>query len=407
MMDVFMVLINILEATIFTYFVTAYFKLSKTYFWITSIIHFLILTFFSMINNEGFILSLIIVFFMIASVIIAKKKVNFHYFYIIIVYESLLLCSNFCGVALLNIFASFNVPMNISIVILNILVKMILVGITYLLLKFKNNIMISLDVKKWFLVILFEIMMISAISMLTYELFLQKYSLYLSLVLLVLLNVMSLLFIIIIYRIHLMNLNIVENSRLEQLKKFNEEKLNTINHIKNNIDSLEHRMFYVLLKIKYSIEKNDLTTANKMIDLYINSITKNKFIMNTDNVIFDSIIGLKINELKLAGVDTNISIFISKNSFYDQLFFIHMIIQLLDQYLQVKYLNLQIEQMEDYVKIKFIHKNGNISIEKIKEILDSIKKIDYNFDNYEENGIRLLLRMEENEKDSYQYVDSQ
>lgn len=388
-----MFFINVLEASIFTYFVASCFELSKKYFYITTIIHLLILYFFSAIHNEGLILSMTIVVFMIVSVIVATKKISFNYFYIIILYESLLFSCDFFGVLLLNICIAFNFPLNLSLIILNIVVKLLLIGITLIALKLKREILISLDIKKWFLVILFEIMIISAVSLLTYELFIQKYSLYTSLSLLVILNIMSVLFLVIIYRIHLMNLNVVESSRLHQLKQFNEEKLNTINHIKNDVDSLEHRMLYVLLKTKYSIENGDLTNASQTIDTYINSISKNKFVISTNNTVFDSIVGMKINELKLNDIDINISIFISENQFYDNLFFINTLIQLFDQFVCVKYINIQIEEIDENVKVKLIYKDGSIHFDEIKQILDKTDKIDYNITDYNEKGFRLLFKM--------------
>lgn len=388
-----MIIINILEASIFTGFVTLYFGLSKKYFIITSLIHFLILTFFAWINNEGVILSIVIVLLMIISVILAKRNISIDYFYIILIYESCLTICNFFGILLLNALMSMNVSQNVVMIIINFFVKILLLIVTYIFLKFRKKISLSLEMNKWSLVILFEILLLSSMAMLTTGLITNEYSFSLLLVLLILLNIMSILFIIIIYRIHLMNMNVVENEKLNQLKKFNEEKMDTIKHIKNEIDLLEHRMIYILLKVKYGIKNEDLESINSLVDSYIDVIAKNKLELDTGNPVFDSIVGLKINDLKHNNVNINFSAFVSENHFFDNLLIVNTIVELLNEFVGVGYLNVQIQQIDENVIIKFIYKNGNISFNNIMNIINHLDKVEYNIDDYEQKGIRLLFRL--------------
>lgn len=88
------------------------------------------------------------------------------------------------------------------------------------------------------------------------------------------------------------------------------------------------------------MKKNEIADVNDIIESYLNSLVKNKIIIDTNNIIFDSIVGLKINDLKSLNININISIFIEKNIFYNDLRFINLIVQLLNQFEKVKYLNL-------------------------------------------------------------------
>lgn len=221
----------------------------------TTLIHFAILSYFEHIGNNGLILTVVIIIFMILSIIIDTRKICFNYFFVVILYECLLFFSNFLGIFLLKIFQHFDFNLTLALIIVNLLAKGILIFITCCILKLKLDFSLSLEIRQWLWVIIFEVLLIFAIVILNYELIRQDKISNISFILLLLLNILSFLFIGIIYKIHLMNLNIVEDTKLRQMTKFNQEKFDTIKQIKNDVDALEHRMIYVLLKIKYSIEK--------------------------------------------------------------------------------------------------------------------------------------------------------
>lgn len=393
MMNYFFSLINLLETLIFTVFITSYFHLSKKYLYLTSIIYFCILSYFEYIQNNGLILTIVIIFFMSLSIIIEKKNINIDYFFIVLLFECLLFSSNFLGVFLLDILQYFLIDHTLSIIIVNIFAKFILLIISFSILKLKLNLSISLEIKKWFWLILYTITLLSTVVILTSYLITQEQIRGIFIFILFLLNILVLLFVFIIYKIHFMNLNIVEKEKLEQLKKYNQDKLDTIKYLKNDIDVIEHRMIYVLVKLKYSIENNKLDNAKELIDSYMKTITKNKLILNTNNTVFDTVIGLKINELKTSGINVNVSILISENTFYNDLTFINLIINFLEIFKQVKYLNIQIEQIDENVKIKFVYKNGYVNVDEIIKLLNKHENVFYSIEDHEHKGFRILFRM--------------
>lgn len=107
-------------------------------------------------------------------------------------------------------------------------------------------------------------------------------------------------------------------------------KYKTFEHIKKEIDILNHRMFYILWQIEWLAEKRDISNIKTTVKKYKELLNKNQFILNSGNDIFDYLVSLRLSKCFDNNTDLKISIAIQKNEFYDNLEFINSLNNVID-----------------------------------------------------------------------------
>ena len=406
-MILFNFFIDAIEAFIFPIFISYYFRLDyKLKFIIYSgSVQLLILNIFSYFNQSSFILTLTIILINIISLFLANKKIDFNNVFIVILYNLVILISSTMGLYLEVIFNKISIikPLNTDVkyIIMCIIAKFILFTVTYIILHFKLNLSLSLDFKKWKLILIYEMILVIGIVNIGYILVMNidnHISLYILLILLIISNF---LFIFIIYKINKLNeINLIYIKE-KQLKKFEKEKLITIKNIKNEIDAIDHRLFYVIFQIDNLLKKKEFTKISQLLDKYKIMILKHKMIIDTGNSVFDCLVSLKINDLIINGLDVKTCIFISQNESYNDLNFINFINNILVFFSKCISIQFNLNEINSFVRINILYKNNSINTTRMSEYLNiEIKKFNgyYSFynSNSENSEIKIILKIGEN-----------
>lgn len=396
-----MILFDIIEAFCFAWFLAKFFKVRKTSFFVLVAVCLQILIFQVgyYYGNNGLWLTLSIISIMIAMLIIWFRKIEFDYFYITILFNCIILLSSLSGYSIASTISRFIIFLgDTSFIVACVISKLFLIPITFYLINSREKILTTFNMKKWRFLILFQVILISCITLVGYSLITSVVNIEIMYVLLFFLVILSIIFFIMVYEMQVLNKSTIEYNKLQQLAKFNKEKYNAIKNIRYEIETMEHRLYYIMIKIRNSLENNDYDEVYTTVKTYINSMTKSKSLINTGNDIFDCILSLTINEIKFKGLDINTCMFISKNPFYDNFQFINLCIKLINEFKQCSILKIHINEFNNYVVIKLIYSNGYINENSLKIILNDVSKhmkCSYNISNHTKEGIRLYIELED------------
>lgn len=398
-MMIFNIFINFIEAFIFPAFLSNCFDLeNKTNFVIISgLIQFLILNLFTYINQSNYILTLVIISINILSLIISLKKITFNNVFVVISYNFIIIISSYIGLFLgLFILDFFSIMYNdeLKMMICCILAKIILIVLTSLFLKMQTENDSELDFLDWKPLLVFQGILVVSIALVIYIIVKRKNDFFSLIVLSALLLVSYIYFIFIIIKITKLNKeNLLYEKELQQ-EHFNKEKIVTIKGIKNNIDAIDHRMFYVIFEIDNLIKKNDLKNVQKLIDEYKNIILKQKMIINKKNEIFDCLLSLKINELLINNVDVKTCIFISKKDCFDSLIFINFLSNILDELKTAKYIDIDLNEISDFIKMRLLFEDKNVNLKRLENSL-SKSNIIYKLNIVDTNQVKLDITIKQ------------
>lgn len=396
-----MILFDIIEALCFSWFSAEFFRVEKKVIFVilATCMQMLIFHIGYSYNNNGLWLTLSVISIMIIMLVIWFRKIEFDYFYITIVFNCFILLSSLFGYTIANVINRFIILSDdISFIVACIISKLILIPVTFYLINVKEKILTTFNIKKWKFLILFQVILISSITIVGYSLITNIIDISIMYILLFFLIFLSVFFFIMVYEMQVLNKKTIEYNRLQQLANFNKEKYNTIKNIRYEIETIEHRLYYIMMKINKLLENNDYDEVYATVQTYMNSMIKSKSLINTGNDIFDCILSLTINEIKFKGVDINTCMFISKNPFYDNFQFINICIKLINEFKQCSVLKININEFNKYVIIKLICSKGTINENKLKMILDDASKhmkCSYNLNNYVKEGVRLYIELED------------
>lgn len=395
-MILFDLIINFIESFMFSYFLANYFNVKKKnyYIFITSCIQLASLTYANMINEIGILLSLSVMIFMISFLMIWMHKIRFDYIYMVLLYNCFVIISAIIGIFLFDLLDNVFIFLDESTVYILkcLLSKTIQVVFTLILIKKNINLSTSLDIKNWGMVACFDFCLLSLLILSAYSIITEKgYS-----------NIMNWIFILsfgssilyryIIHKIDELNKERVEYARMEELSKYNSEKLTMIKHITEEISKNDHRIFYMLLQMEGYLENEEYDKLKTVIQGYRNLVTKYKLVTNTQNPVFDSLYSMKINDLILKEKNIKNSIFISRRIEYDHLSLIDFITGVLDFFNDCQTIMISMNEVGDTLVVRIIYRDGKIEEDKVRDYLENkLPKGNVSLENHATKGVRFSI----------------
>lgn len=254
-----------------------------------------------------------------------------------------------------------------------LLSRIILIIITLFILKKKLNLSLSFNFKNWYFLLILESLLLIITGLILNTLILNQFNKTILYIILFLLILISILFIIMIYYIDKTNRAKIKLEKEKQRKDFETKKFNTIQNIKNDINAIEHRMFYVFYNAELLLENQQYEQAYELLKSHKKQTLKYNTLVDTQNVIFDYLFTLKINDLISNGIDVKLCVLISKSVFYDDLTFINFINSLLDILNQSLSLSIHITENNLYTIIKILYSH-QLDIDQ-NEIIQHIKSL--------------------------------
>lgn len=372
-----MIYLDFIESFCFSFFISRYFKIEKKYEYIliTVLIQFFLMQVGNILGNSGIWLTLSILLIMISSLIIYYRKVDFNYFYIPVLYNLIIFITCYLGILLTlairklidasNFYLDFN-----DFLLSSYFSKLFLIIVTIIMIKINKNLSVSLEFRRWNYLVLFFIVLISNIGIVSYSIIINKININVLYITLILSILLVFLFIATLYNLHKLNKYKIEYTKIQQLEKFNEEKYRMIKNMKYDIDNREHRLFYILMKIKNDIKRKDTVEILKEIDRGLELSNAKHNLIDTNNSVFDYILNLRIRELRYEGMDISICAFISKKTFYDNFQLINLLIKIINEFNKCSILKVNINESNNSVIIKFSYLEKNVDEQAIITILD-------------------------------------
>lgn len=187
----------------------------------------------------------------------------------------------------------------------------------------------------------------------------------------------------------------IELARMEELAKYNAEKLAMMKNIQNDIVATDHRLFYILYQLDLCLQNKEYEKAHEVLQKYKDLVTKYKIVVNTGNAIFDTLYSLKMNDFIMREKKIENCIFISQNAFYNGFEFVNFICELLNYFMKCNSLYISMDEINENVVFKIIYRDGEIPIAKIEGYLKMYLKGNdtYNLSEYETKGIRIMIDM--------------
>lgn len=355
------VLINFIEAFLFPFFIANYFSFNnkEKYIAIICFIQFLILNLFYLYTNSGLALTFVIIITMLLSIFISQKHLSFNHFYVTIFYNCLILIVSWLVLLINNLFLTFNQFLmfkNIDFFLVSCLLsRMMLFIITLFILRRRLNLSLSLNFKNWYFLLILESLLLIITGLILNTIMLNQFNKSILYIILFLLILISILFIIMIYYIDKTNVAKIKLEKEKQRKDFESKKLNTIQNIKNDINAIEHRMFYVFYNVEILLENQQYKQAYELLKKQRHQAFKYNTFIYTKNPIFDYLINLKVNDLMSMGIDTKLCILICKSSIYDDLTFINAINSLLDILNHASSISIHITEKHNFTIIKIYY----------------------------------------------------
>lgn len=397
-MIAFTCLINIIESFLFTYFLSSYFELvkGKTYTLVFSFLQFCLLTYANYIGNSGLWLTVSIVILMIFSLFVWKRKIKFDYIYIVILYNAMLIILSYIAAFITNNFISlFPVLSSSFYYIACVLSKTLQALFSLYAIKNQQHFSTSFDLKNWSSVVVSDGLVLAALTIVVYALLTANLTQPIMMLLLILLFFLALNLRVMIYKTDRLNKEKVEFIKTSELAKFNQQKLEMMNHIKNDIAATDHRMFYMLMQIEQYVNAKEYNKLSEAVGKYRELMSKYKLVTNTNNVVFDCLYSLKINDLVLQDIAVENSIFISENEIYNNISFINFLTGLFDYFTDCSLLHVSMNEIGELLSLKIIYRKGTIDDVALATYCE--RHINdcgsYNLSNHEVKGMRISINM--------------
>lgn len=397
-MIAFTCLINIIESFLFTYFLSNYFELvkGKTYTLVFSFLQFCLLSYANYIGNSGLWLTVSIVILMIFSLFIWKRKIKFDYIYIVILYNAMLIILSYIAAFITNNFISlFPVLTSSFYYIACILAKTLQFLFTLYASKNQQHLSTSFDLENWTSVVFSDGLVLIALTIVVYALITTNITQSIMMILLFVLFFLALNLRVMIYKTDKLNKEKVEFVKTSELAKFNQQKFEMMNHIKNDIAATDHRMFYMLMQIEQYVNTKEYDKLSEAVGKYRDLMSKYKLVTNTNNVVFDCLYSLKLNDLVLQDISVENSIFISESEIYNNISFINFITGLFDYFTDCSLLHVSMNEIGELLSIKIVYRNGTINdIDLAAYCRRHINDCgSYNLFNHEVKGLRISINM--------------
>ena len=396
-MIIFDTVINFIESLLFVWFIAEFFdfKDNKNKFIIISTLaEFIILEVSQFINYFEIFLTIFCIILILILIYIFSKSLTFKHIYIVLLQEALIMLYSVISIYICDLFTFKD-----TYIIECILCKVLQLLGNIILLKYKDKLALTLEITKWKIVIVFEIILLILLYSTFYGILFNNSSTIFFELNMILLLVLCIMF---MYIVNLINEEHREKMQLikdKQQEEFQRQKYYAISNVKNEIEALDHRLFYTVFKIEEYLKKQDYESIDKIIDYYKNQVLKHKLVIDTGNHVFDTLYSVKINEMVMTGIDISNIVLINKNQFYDDLGLINFIQRTLDFFRECKYLKIDISEENGFVVFKLIYRDGIVNLDELKMFLDENPwlPVMYNLDDCQIRGIRISFKMEQDD----------
>lgn len=385
-MIVFDTLINFIEAFIFPGFISMYFSFKKRneFILISGTVQFITLNVFSYFNNSNYQLTIAIILINIFSLIIFLRTINFRHVFIVLLYNFLILITSYIGIYVIYFLANSQILVindNFQKILICLIAKTLLIFFTTIVLKYRNKHLYHLNIPEWRPMLYMQLILIISIVVVGF-LFIDgdmedENLLFLSVILIF----SNIIYIYILNKIINLNEDKLMYEKQMQQENFNNEKLMIIKNIKNDIDEIDHRLFYVIYEIDNLIKKNDIVKVTKLINKYKDITLKHKMIIDTNNPTFDCLVSLKLNDMFMKNIDIKTCIFISQNVYYDSLTFIDFLTGIFDLLYSSTFIDLDIKEVFSFIKIRVLFGEKDIDYSSLIEYLKSSTVLENNLYN--------------------------
>lgn len=307
-----------------------------------------------------------------------EERITFKLILCVLLGIFLIIFSDFIALSISSCIFSieiFNIAENYNIFVYTIILsKVILVLVSFIATRCLLKANMELQLKEWWPLILIEIIVVISLFTLCYGMI---YSLSTTIIIMILLSGIAFFSMELSYKIHKEE-KLKSNYMLESQKNsLNKETYEKLQFLKCEVLDMEHKLMYILLQIKNQTMNNNI---KKIIDNYIKNLSKYSAIFITDNPYFDTVICSKLNDLWIEGRNFKISIFISKDPFYDQTNFVKLLLDLIDLFHQISTYSCDIEisiiEKNQFTVIKLISQLCNTKeLELSKQVSNYIRQL--------------------------------
>lgn len=392
----FNAIINFIESLLFSSFVAEFFnfKSNKNKFVVVStLVQFIILEISEYINYFGMFLPIFCIIGMLILIYLFLKKLTFEHIYIVLLQDALIsLYVVVCA------YITVLLPFYVDYMMECILCKVLQLFGNTIILKYKSKFALTLEISKWKIAIVFEIILLILLYSMFYTVVFigTTNAINFNLLLVFILCIMFMYIVNLINEEHREKMQLIKDKQQEE---FQRQKYYAISNVKNEIEALDHRLFYTVFKIEEYLKKQDYESIDKIIDYYKNQVLKHKLVIDTGNHVFDTLYSVKINQMVMTGIDISNIVLINKNQFYDDLGLINFIQRTLDFFRECKYLKIDISEENGFVLFKLIYRDGMVDLNELKMFLDENPWISvmYNLDDCQIRGIRISFKMEQDD----------
>ena len=277
-----------------------------------------------------------------------------------------------------------------------ILAKMIQAAFTFYAIKKQHQFSTSLDLKNWSSVVLSDALILISLAIVVYALT-NAYSHTITLLLLLVLFFLALSSKTMIFKVNQLNKEKIDFVKTSELAKYNQQKMEMMNHIKNDIAAADHRMFYMLMQIEQYINTQEYTKLKHSVIRYRDLMSKNRLVTNTNNVVFDCLYSLKINDLVLHDINVENSIFISQKEIYNNISFLNFLTGIFDYFTNCSLLHVSMNEIGDLLSIKIVYRQGIIDDSELTKYFEKhlLKSGSYSLTNHKIKGVRISINMKE------------
>lgn len=395
-MILFNTTINLIESLLLVWFIAEFFDFKDNknkFIFVSTLIEFAILEISQFINYFGVLLSVLCIIAMLLLIYLFSKTLSFEHIYIVLLQDALIsLYVVVCAyIAALLPFYDTHIAECIICKVLQLIGNIIL-------LKYKDKFALTLEISKWKVVIVFEIILLILLYSMFYTVIFigTTNAINFDLLLVFILCIMFMYIVNLINEEHREKMQLIKDKQQEE---FQRQKYYAISNVKNEIEALDHRLFYTVFKIEEYLKKQDYESIDKIIDYYKNQVLKHKLVIDTGNHVFDTLYSVKINEMVMTGIDISNIVLINKNQFYDDLGLINFIQRTLDFFRECKYLKIDISEENGFVLFKLIYRDGIVNLDELKMFLDENPwlPVMYNLDDCQIRGIRISFKMEQDD----------
>lgn len=348
-MVVYNIFLNIIEVSILSVFVYTYYSFSsKKSFCLLLLSLFIVCQICDVIRQNGIILLCVYFVVTYGFVLFKKRRVVFNDIFVLFIYLFFLVTSVLVVLVIFELIAS-NINTILFTVLVGITSKILLALITYIFIKyFKYQIIVPN--KQYLLVVLIEIILLIVILMISYSAInvQRKYD-YITICVLLMIA-----FAFVIINGIYFNDVYEEKIKLEkqiQKEKYIKQSLFLIENINYDIARKEHQIYWILEKIK-QLNKDNNQEITTQVQQFQHQLQNKKKSIYSKNLVFDTIITMKINELITRNITIKPLLEIESHEKYDDLEFVNTISSLLDYIQSDRDVTLHIKNHGMYILVE-------------------------------------------------------